>query len=166
MVKDLKALIRSFKYAFEGIFSTIRSERNMRIHIVCMVYMYSFLAFTDWFVLSRADWAILFIANAIVVMGELINTAIESVVDLATEEIKPLAKKAKDAAAGAVLVGAIFAVCTGIALLLQKEAFIKLYSYFSTHIFSLIVFILSLILACVFILKGFPKRKNEKENTK
>lgn len=166
MAKDIKALFRSFKYAFEGIFSSVLSERNMRIHIVCMIYMYSFLSLTDWFVLSRTDWAILFIANAIVVMGELINTAIESAVDLATKEIKPLAKKAKDAAAGAVLVGAIFAVCTGIALLLQKEAFIKLYTYFSTHMVSLMIFIASLILACIFILKGFPKRKNGEEKTK
>ena len=165
-MKDFKALLRSFGYAFEGIFSTIVSERNMRIHIVCMIYMYSFLTLTDWFVLSRGDWAILFIANAIVVMGELINTAIESVVDLATEEIKPLAKKAKDAAAGAVLVGAIFAVCTGIAILLQKEAFIKLCSYFSTHIFSLTAFIVSFIVASIFMLRGFPKRKNKKEKTR
>ena len=166
-MKDLKALFLSFKYALEGIFSTILSERNMRIHIVCMIYMYSFLTLTDWFVLSRSDWAILFIANAIVVMGELINTAIESAVDLATDEIKPLAKKAKDAAAGAVLVGAIFAVCTGVAILLQKEAFIKLYSYFSSHIFSLIAFIVSFILASIFMLKGFPKsKKSKKEKTR
>ncbi len=162
-MERIKGLVLSFKYAFCGIATAIKNERNMRIHIVCMIYMYSFLTFTDWFVLTRQDWALLFVANALVVMGELINTAVESVVDLVTSERKPLAKIAKDTAAGAVLVGAIFAVCVGIAVLGQKDAFIKLFDYFSTHIFSLIIFILSFAVACVFMLCGFPKRKGKEE---
>lgn len=163
-MKDVKRLLLSFKYAFEGIISTVLGERNMRIHIVCMIYMYSFLGLTDWFTLSRGDWALIFIANAIVLMGELINTAIEKTVDLVTEERKPLAKKAKDAAAGAVLVGAVFAVCVGISVLYQKEAFSALYAYFSSHITALVCFILSFILSVVFMFKGLPfvKGKNEK----
>lgn len=157
-MKKIKGLLLSFKYAFCGIWTAIKNERNMRIHIVCMIYMYSFLTLTDWFVLTSRDWALLFIANAIVLMGELINTAVESVVDLVTSEKKPLAKIAKDTAAGAVLVGAIFAVCVGIAVLGQKDAFIKLFDYFSTHILSLIIFVISFILASVFMLCGFPKK--------
>lgn len=160
-MKEFKGLIKSFGYAFQGIFYCILNERNMRVHFVCMIYMYAFLGLTDWFVLSRTDWALIFIANAIVVMGELVNTAIEKVVDLVTEDRLPLAKIAKDTAAGAVLVGAIFAVCVGIAVLGQKEAFISLYTYFSTHIFSLCIFIFSFALACVFMLKGLPRKKGK-----
>lgn len=165
-MEEIKKLIFSFKYAFAGIFEAIRTERNMRIHIVCMVYMYSFLGLTDWFVLSKTDWAVLFTANAMVIMGELINTAVESVVDLVTEEKKPLAKKAKDCAAGAVLVGAIFAVCVGLSLLLQKDAFIKLYEYFASHIPWLAIFVISLALSGVFMFKGIPKinKKDGDEN--
>ena len=128
--------------------------------------MYSFLGLTDWFVLSRADWAILFLANAIVMMGELINTAVEKTVDLVTAERKPLAKIAKDAAAGAVLVGAIFAVCVGIAILGQKDAFVKMFEYFSANIPALAAFIVSFIIASVFMLKGIPcasKKGNKSE---
>ncbi len=163
LMDKIKGLLLSFKYAFCGIWTAIKNERNMRIHIVCMIYMYSFLCFTDWFALTRQDWALIFIANAIVLMGELINTAIESVVDLVTAEKKPLAKIAKDTAAGAVLVGAIFAVCVGVSVLGQKEAFVKLFDYFSTHILSLVIFVISFALACVFMLCGFPKVKG-KEN--
>lgn len=161
-MNELKNLFKSFGYAFSGIFNCILTERNMRIHLVCVIYMYSFLGLTDWFVLSREDWAILFIANAIVMMGELINTAIEKTVDLVTSEKKLLAKVAKDAAAGAVLIGAIFAVCVGIAILGQREAFISLYNYFSTHILSLIAFIISFIIASFFMLKGIPQKKGKK----
>lgn len=162
-MERIKGLLLSFKYAFCGIFTAINNERNMRIHIVCMIYMYSFLLFTDWFVLTRQDWALIFIANAIVVMGELVNTAVESVVDLVTAERKPLAKIAKDTAAGAVLIGAIFAVLVGIAVLGQKAAFIKLFEYFSTHIISLVIFIISFAVACIFMLCGFPKKKGKHE---
>lgn len=164
-MEEFKKLLLSFRYAGAGIVNTVLGERNMRIHLVCMIYMYSFLILTDWFTLSREDWALIFIANAIVMMGELINTAVEKTVDLVTSEKKPLAKMAKDAAAGAVLVGAIFAVCVGLAVLLQKDAFIALYGYFSTHIISLIIFIISFIVSVVFMFKGLPfiKKKEEKE---
>ena len=162
-MERIKGLILSFKYALCGIGTAIKNERNMRIHIVCMIYMYSFLLLTDWFVLTRQDWALIFIANALVVMGELINTAVESVVDLVTSEKKPLAKVAKDTAAGAVLIAAIFAVCVGISVLGQKDAFIKLFDYFSTNLLSLIIFILSFVIACIFMLCGFPKRKGKEK---
>lgn len=162
-MQDLKKFIKGFKYAGEGVVNTIITERNMRVHIVCMIYMYSILALTDWFTLTRGDWALIFIANAIVLSGELVNTALESVVNLVSPDYHPLAKKAKDAAAGAVLVGAIFAVCVGLCVLFQKDAFIAMFNYFKTHTAMLIVFVISFLIACVFMLKGFPKKKGKKE---
>ncbi len=160
-MEDLKKLLLSFKYAFSGIAGAIKTERNMRIHIVCMIYMYSFLGLTDWFVLSRTDWAVIFLANAIVIMGELVNTAVENAVDLETLEQNPLAKKAKDCAAGAVLVGAIFAVCVGLSVLLQKDAFVKLYEYFASHIIWLAVFVASLVPAALFMFRGIPSKNKQ-----
>ena len=119
----MKSLIKSFGYAFSGIFEALRYERNMRIHFVCMIYMYSFLFVYDFFEITRTQLAVIFLANMAVVAAELINTAVERTVDLASEEYTENGKVAKDTAAGAVLVCAIFAVATGIAILGQPEAF-------------------------------------------
>ena len=123
----MKSLIKSFGYAFSGIFEALRYERNMRIHFVCMIYMYSFLFVYDFFEITRTQLAVIFLANMAVVAAELINTAVERTVDLASEEYTKNGKIAKDTAAGAVLVCAIFAVATGIAILGQPEAFSQMF---------------------------------------
>ena len=92
----MKALGMSFVYAIRGIFYCLHHERNMRIHFVCMAYMYFFLLGFDFFQLSRTQFAIIFLANAAVIMGELINTAVERTVDLHSKGKHPLAKAAKD----------------------------------------------------------------------
>ena len=162
----MRGLIRSFGYAFRGIFYTLKHERNMRIHFVCMIYMYSFLLMADFFEITRTQFAIIFIANAIVVMGELFNTAIEAVVDMAEEKFSEkynrLAKISKDTAAGAVLVGAIFAVCTGIAILGQPEAFKAMFAYYAEKPYMIAVLVLSLALSFVFIFTGFHFKKKNK----
>ena len=129
----MKALGMSFVYAIRGIFYCLHHERNMRIHFVCMAYMYFFLLGFDFFQLSRTQFAIIFLANAAVIMGELINTAVERTVDLHSKGKHPLAKAAKDTAAGAVLVAAIGAVAAGVALLWQPPAFRALYQYYASH---------------------------------
>ncbi len=153
----MKGLLKSFIYAGSGIITCIKQERNMRIHLVCMIYMYYYLLVHDFFEVSRTQFAIIFIANAIVVMGELFNTAIEAAVDMVEdkfdEKYNRLAKVAKDTAAGAVLVGAIFAVCTGIAILAQPEAFKALFAHYMQKPYMLAVLILSLALSFVFIFK-------------
>ena len=158
----MKSLIKSFGYAFSGIFEALRYERNMRIHFVCMIYMYSFLFVYDFFEITRTQLAVIFLANMAVVAAELINTAVERTVDLASEEYTENGKVAKDTAAGAVLVCAIFAVATGIAILGQPEAFSQMFLYYRENPVMLVVFILSIILATVFILKGFGKASKDK----
>lgn len=148
-------LFKSFIYAFKGIISCVKNERNMRIHLVCCVYMYSILVFSDWWTLSATQWALIFICSAVVMMGELINTAVENAVDMVTREQNEFARKAKDAAAGAVLVAAVFSVLTGVAVLWQPEAFQAMLGYFKTHILMLVVFVLSLVPATLFIFFGF-----------
>ncbi len=155
----MKSLIKSFVYAFQGIFTAIKTERNMRIHITCMIYMFFFLFAFDFFDISRTQAAILFLACGLVMGAELINTSLEAAVDMQGEEHTALGKIAKDCAAGAVLVFTVFAVACGIAIMYQPVAFQKLFAYFISNPLAIVIFIISLIAACIFIFKGLPKRK-------
>lgn len=103
-------LYKSFGYAFEGIFNTIRDERNIKIHlfVTILVIIFGFILHINIY-----EWFVCILLFAIIIPLELVNTAIEAVVDLASEEYAPLAKKAKDAAAGAVLVAAILSAVIG-----------------------------------------------------
>lgn len=103
-------LYRSFGYAFEGIFSCIQKERNMKIHCCAMLLV---VAAGVFFRLEPIKWCLCFILFGLVMALELVNTSIEAVVDMVTEEYRPLAKLAKDTAAGAVLIAAIMAAVTG-----------------------------------------------------
>lgn len=103
-------LYESFGYAFEGIWTGIRKERNMKIHclaIICVTLAGTLLHIT------ATEWCICLLLFALVAALELVNTAVEAVVDLVTEEKKPLAKIAKDTAAGSVLFAAIVSVIIG-----------------------------------------------------
>lgn len=110
-------LKKSFGYAFEGIFTCIRQERNMKIHLAAAVLVVIFGIVCG---LSAAEWCICLVLFGLVMALELVNTAVESVVDLVTEERKPLAKAAKDTAAGAVLIAAIMAAAAGCIIFIPK----------------------------------------------
>jgi undecaprenol kinase len=115
--KKKNKLLHSFSLAFSGILYTIRHERNMKIHCTAaiLVIMLSF-----YFQLSAVEWIFILLAIGGVFSFELINTAIERTVDLITEDFHPLAKQAKDIAAGAVLVYAILSVVIGCIIFLPK----------------------------------------------
>lgn len=149
----------SFVYAFTGIFRTIANERNLRIHITCVIYMMSILLFTDWFTLSRTDWAVLVVCCGSVIAGEIVNTAIENAVNLASTEKTEYGKISKDAAAGAVLISAITAVIVGIIILFQPEAFKAMYEYFLGNPKMFAVLVISIIPATLFIFFGIPTKK-------
>lgn len=155
-MSHLKKLLMSFVYAFKGIFRTIKTERNLRIHLTCLCYMLGFLCFTDWFVLTRADWAILILAAGAVISLEIVNTAIENTVNLASEKHTEYGKIAKDAAAGAVLVSAIVAVTVGIVILFQVDAFKAMFSYFAANPLMFVLFLVSIVPATLFIFLGVP----------
>lgn len=161
-MKDLVALFKSFGYAFEGVFTAIKTERNMRIHISCFVYMFFFLFAFDFFEITRTQFAILFIACGLVMGAELINTSIEAVIDLHGEKHTEFGKIAKDCAAGAVLIFTIFAVLAGVAIMWQPEAFQQLFQYFTNNLLALGLFIVSIILDTVFIFFGFEKKGKNK----
>ena len=105
-----------FGYAIKGIIHTVKNERNMRIHlsVALLVLIYSFLA-----KVNKQDFILLLFAVFLVLVTEMINTAIEAAVDLCTEEQQPLAGIAKDVAAGAVLLAAINAVIIGLLVVIK-----------------------------------------------
>ncbi len=157
----MKDLIKSFGYAFQGIFSAITKERNMRIHIVCMIYMFFFLFAFDFFEITRTQIGILFVACGLVIGAELINTAIEAVVDLHGKEHTEYGKIAKDCAAGAVLIFTIFSVLCGIAIMYQPTAFKLLFAYFIANPLAIVLFVISVIIFTIFIFKGLPFKNKE-----
>jgi diacylglycerol kinase (ATP) len=100
----------AFDYAFQGILYATRTQRNMRIHLVAA----SLAMFAALYLrLERVYVALVILCVALVIALELVNTAIEAIVDLMTVAHHPLAKVAKDAAAGAVLVASMAAVIVG-----------------------------------------------------
>ena len=157
----MKGLLKSFVYAGNGILWCIKNERNMRAHFSLCVYMYAYLLIYDFFVLSKTEWAIILLCNALVFSLEIVNTAVEKAVDLATEKQNPLAKISKDAAAGAVLVSAMFSVIVGLVILLQPEAFRAMVEYYKSRLYLLVILAASLVLTFAFILKGIPSGKKK-----
>lgn len=107
-------LLASFRFAADGIYFCLRTQRNMRIHVVAGVIA---LGMGFWLALPRHEMALLASICSLVVTMEMVNTAIESAVDLYTHRRHPLAKIAKDVAAAAVLVSALNAVLVGALLL-------------------------------------------------
>ena len=107
----MKGLGASFGCAFKGIISVWRTERNMKIHLAAAVLA---LVLGGFLRLSWQEFLFVGMAIALVMMAEAFNTAIETVVDLVSPEHNQLAGRAKDIAAGAVLLAAIFALVVGL----------------------------------------------------
>ena len=112
-----KPLLKTLSYGFNGILYTLKHERNMVIHFLVMTLV---IIAGIVFKITFVEWGVCFVLFALVLSLELMNTALENVVDLVTEEKKQKAKIAKDAAAGAVLVAAIFSVIIGISIFLPR----------------------------------------------
>ncbi|WP_060787711.1 diacylglycerol kinase family protein [Geobacillus zalihae] len=102
-----------FAWAWAGMKAAVKEEAHLRFHLAAAVVAFA----AGWVVgLSRWEWIVLLMTVGAVIALELVNTAIERAVDLATGEFHPLAKAAKDIAAAAVLSAAGFAVVIGILL--------------------------------------------------
>ncbi|GAB3739019.1 diacylglycerol kinase family protein [Hymenobacter agri] len=100
----------SFGHAFRGVWSALRSEVHLRFHAVATAVV---LSLGLYYHLERLEWALVALSIASVWTAELLNTAIEALTDLASPDFHPLAGKAKDVAAGAVLLAAAGAVVVG-----------------------------------------------------
>lgn len=151
----MRLLLKSFSYAWRGLIHCLHYERNMRIHLVTVVYMYTLLFFfRESFEVSKVELTIIFIANALVFISELINTAIEATINLLENNYNKMAKIAKDTAAAAVLTGAVFAFAIGIVVLWQPAAFREMADYYLDKPWMFAALVLSLAGAMVYIFAG------------
>lgn len=151
------SFFRGFKYAFSGIIHCIKNGRNMRIHTVAAMYVLIFARFFD---LSRESYILLLLTIGGVISAEAVNTAIEELCDKVSKEFHPLIKFSKDAAAGAVLILAIFAVITGIILFGNFDGLYTMYNFYVTHPLNLCGIIASAIISIIYIVLGPVGIKN------
>lgn len=119
----IRKLIDSFNYAIDGIIHTVRTQRNMRIHMIAALIILTACFFYD---LSKTEILIVTITITMVIASEMFNTAIECTIDVAANYYHPLAKIAKNTAAGAVLITAINAVAVGYILFWDKLSTVTL----------------------------------------
>lgn len=104
-------LLRSFKYAFEGIYSGIKTETNWKIGIIEAFFV---LLLSFYFNISRTDWIIVIVLIGVVLYAELCNSAIEAIVNSFTSTEHPGAKLAKDFSAGSVVILIVAAAVVGL----------------------------------------------------
>lgn len=104
------SVLQSFNFAFEGIIHVLRTQRNMRIHFLIAAGVLIGALIVG---VSRLELVILLMAISFVLIAEMINSALEAGIDVATTSFDPLAKLAKDIAAGAVLIATINALAVG-----------------------------------------------------
>lgn len=116
-IRKNKNIVSSFKYGFQGLFETLKRERNIKIALVLIIIG----IFASWFLrITKVEWLLVILTSTIVVALEMVNTAIEAVVDMAMPNIHPLAKLAKDTAAGAVVLSVVVSFIIGLIIYLPK----------------------------------------------
>lgn len=116
-VRGVKRLKNSFKYAFEGIIYAFKYEQNLTVHFCAMIFA---VVFGFVFDISLTEWLVMVLIIGLVIATELINTSIEATIDLITDKTHPLAKIAKDTAAGAVLVFGITSLIIAAIIFIPK----------------------------------------------
>lgn len=155
----MKSFLIAFVYAFQGIVTAVKTQRNFRIHITAVIYV---TAFSFFYNLSKSDYILLILTFTLVMALELLNTAVEAAVDICSPQYSKLAKIAKDTAAGAVLIAAIGAVVTGVILFWDINAFRQILTYYKSNFIALIGLLTATAAAMLFIV--YPK-KSDKQNS-
>jgi len=113
------SVIESFNFAIEGVIHVLRTQRNMRLHFAAAVAVIVVAVAVG---VSKIELSVLLISIAFVLVAEMINTAVEGTIDAATTSFDPMAKLAKDIAAGAVLIASVNAVAVGYLVFAGKAA--------------------------------------------
>ena len=113
------SVIESFDFAIEGVIHVLRTQRNMRLHFAAAVVVIVVAVAVG---VSKIELSLLLVSIAFVLVAEMINTAVEGAIDAATTSFDPMAKLAKDIAAGAVLIASVNAVAVGYLVFAGKAA--------------------------------------------
>lgn len=143
-------LLKSFRNAVCGIGQAVREERNMRIHICMAVYVIFFSIIGE---VSKSTFLKFLILFGVVLSAELINSAIERLCDIVSEEFDLRIKSVKDISAGAVLAASVFAAAAGLSVFLSGEVLSEVFGKFAEYPLLAVAFIASVPVAVLFILK-------------
>lgn len=146
-----RSITDSFGDAIRGLLFAVKTERNMRVHLIAALYV---LFFAPFLKVSRGEYAVLLFSIALVISAEGFNTAIEMLCDYAQKSYNPFIGKTKDIAAGAVLVCAGFAAIIGFVVLWRPEALWTLCCAIFTSPVYCPLFIVFSVLALIFIFIG------------
>lgn len=153
----MKRFFKGFAYAGRGIFEAMK-ERNFRFHLCAAALVISFGI--KFYSFRPAEWAVLLLTIMSVLALETVNTAIEKLADKVCKENDVLIRKCKDCAAGAVLIGAIFAVAVGVVLFWNTERLGLMVQYFSEPArLAILIMVLALFWGFIFL----PKTKEDRE---
>ena len=154
---DIGGLRRSFHWAARGVCLALR-ERNFRIHLTAACYVTAAGFLAD---LSRAEIAVLCLCFGLVTAAELVNTAMETLCDRVTRQHDPLIRDAKDIAAGAVLMTALFSAAVGLVLFAHPAPIRAILTKLTQHIWIDALLLVSVPAAVAFVFaveqKGEPK---------
>ena len=154
----MKKFFRSFKFAARGIAEACR-QRNFRVHICAMVFVFFIAA--KFYGFSAERWAILLLTCAGALALEAVNTGLERLADKVTEEHSHRIRVAKDCAAGAVLIWAIFAVAIGFFLFWNVDKFMLIRLYFSEYSrLAMLILCVALAWCFVFLPEFYSDKKN------
>jgi diacylglycerol kinase (ATP) len=118
-VRRAPTILDSFNYAFEGIIHVLRTQRNLRIHFAIAVAVLILALIVN---VTKLELIALLISVTFVLIAEMLNTAVEAAIDISTTSFDPMAKLAKDIAAGAVLIAAMNAIAVGYLVFSGKVA--------------------------------------------
>lgn len=152
-------LIRSFKFAFFGIWTCIKNERNFRVHIVAAIAVFIFSCIYQ---IPKVNTLVLILTIFLVITMEALNTSIETVVDLASPEKSELAKAAKDTAAAAVLLAAICAVV--VAFLTFSDLSRLKYTFMQLIKMPNLIFTILFVATAALFVFGISDKKIDKKN--
>ena len=154
--KDVTSLAKSFSYAFRGFRFAVDNERNMRIHLTAAILVMEFALI---YRLERIEYVVLLLLFGLMLTAEMINTAIEALVNLNTSGYDTLARIAKDVAAGAVFVLAITSVLVGLLLFGHPCKLANAFLFLWEHPLLLLVAVIELIVLWLFIFRWNSRNK-------
>lgn len=156
---EIKSLLKSFLYAIKGIMYCINNERNMRIHI-CICVLLSIFSYC--YKVTSSEFIAIIICMGFVVSSEMLNTAIETLVNLASPSYHSLAKAAKDIAAGSVMISSIVALIVGVFIFFDIDRLKSAINIILLSPFLIFMFIISIVLSMLFIFNNYPINKEKK----
>ena len=151
-------IIKSFKNAIKGIIYAIKNERNMRIHTVATFCVFIFSLF---FNLNSEKYILLILTCSIVMICELVNSALENLIDICATDYNSKAKAAKDISAGAVLLSALMAFFVGVLIFKDVRGYINLWNFLCRFPWSIVPAAIVGICLYYYIFMGPAEIKNK-----